>query len=138
MQGRLGNGRFDPVRRGANEVVSRFDKAVRAAESNNRKLSEANSGAATTNKQFSAANAKIGAEVGRIKSAHPAMNSSALGSISSLEMAIAGEVGKQATAKSILERAAIQLRINELMAQLEKAKQRYIEEQKKGLSYGGR
>lgn len=134
----VGNGRFDPVRRGANEVVSRFDKAVRAAESNNRKLSEANSGAATTNKQFSAANAKIGAEVGRIKSAHPAISSSPLGSISSIEMSIAGEVGKMAAAKSILERAAIQIRINELIAQLDKAKQRFIEEQKKGLGYGGR
>ena len=53
-------------------------------------------------------------------------------------MSIAGEVGKMAASKSILERAAIQIRINELMAQLDKAKQRFIEEQKKGLGYGGR
>ena len=134
----VGNGRVDPIRTRANSVNQQFDKAIRKTESNCGKLSAASSAAATTNKQFSATNSEVSKEVDRIRSAHPPMNSSALGSVSSLEMSIAGEVAKQANAKSPLEKAAIQNRINELIAQLEIAKQRYIEEQRKGLGYGGR
>jgi hypothetical protein len=133
------NGGTNRIREKANTTNSKLGKAIGHSESSNSKVARTISNSAEANRSHSESNSKLIGEVGRIKAAHPPMNISALGSISSLEMAIVGEVAKLSQAQSLLEKSAIQQRINELKAQLEKAKIQYQEQLKhksKGRGYG--
>ena len=140
--------------RGATSQTSRKsnnNKEVKNGETNsirekadrgNRELGQATQSRATGNSQLNKSCeqlGKAGQQLGEAnksldrasKQLEPATQSTALGSISGLESQLRAEQGKLTNAKSPLERLAIQTRIFELLAQLEKAKQQYQEEQKK-------
>ncbi len=122
------DGEINSIREKVDRANAELGEAFKSRAVANGSLDQACSQLGKANQQLGETGKSLSGEIDKIA---PAIGGNAFGSIAGLETQLRAEQGKLASVKTPLEKAIIQNRINELLAQLEKAKQQYQEEQKK-------